>query len=276
MGKKKTVLLIVLLCLAAALLALLLLMRGGEADETLATEFERTADGAIIIPAANAGDEAEEEEDSPLPTAKTAEAAAAGETASAAGTAVPSKATPADASYFADAAFVGDETVMALGRYDYDGLLTEASFYEVDTVTDTSYVRKLLNDGGCGKLYIGLGGREMSYRVDDLRDSLRSAISAVREECPDCIVYLMSVSPVSKYRESVSRALRMDRLPEYNDMLQELAAELGVWYLEITSALVDEEGYLPSDVTEDGVNYTPAHYEGWYERIATHYIGGAQ
>ena len=171
---------------------------------------------------------------------------------------------------------VADETVAALKRYDYDGLLTEAAFYEVDTVTDTGYVRRIKEDGGFGKVYIGLGGRELSYRVDDLRDSLSSAIDALQGEYPDCIIYLMSVSPVSKYRESVSRAIRMDRLPEYNEMLLGLAAEKGAWYIEITSALVDEEGYLPSEVTEDGINYTPGHYAGWYERIATHYIGGSE
>lgn len=270
MDKKKTVLLIALLCVAAALLAVLLVLRGGLSEETqAASRFERTADGAIIIPQSTAG---------PVPTAKTADAADPAASAGAAAAPnvnafVPSKASPASSAYFADAAFVGNETVAALKRYDYDGLLTEAAFYEVETVTDTSYVRKIKDDGGYGKIYIGLGGYELAYRVDDLRDSLSSAISALKEEYPDCIIYLMSVSPVSKYRESVSRALRMDRLPEYNDMLLELAGEKGVWYIEITSALVDEEGYLPSEVTEDGINYTPGHYAGWYERIATHYIG---
>ena len=265
MGKKKTALLITGLCLGVLLVALLIAMRTGVVggDDPLAS-FRRTESGAIILTPASDADDAGE--------------AADGETASGtepdlAEAAAPEQETSAEDDYFADAAFVGNETVAALKRYDYEGLLTQAAFYEVDSVEDTSFVKQIKRDGGCGKLYIGLGGGEMSNRVDDLRDSIAYAIDTIRGENPDCIFYLMSVSPVSKYRESVSRAIRMDRLPEYNEMLQELAAEKGAYYLDITSVLVDEEGYLPSDVTEDGMNFTPAHYAAWYAQIASHYIG---
>lgn len=270
MKKNTTLLLILALCAAVLLFVLVIFLHSGPEDAP-ADDLTRAEDGTIILtPYAD--------EETPAPEMEPAgEAAADAEEAteapsSAGSAAVPEQEKPAKAAYFADAAFVGNETVMALKRYDYDGLLTEASFYEVESVTDTSYVNRIRRDGGCGKLYIGLGAYEMQNRVGDLEDELRSAITEVKTEYPGCIIYIMSVTPVSKYRESVNRNLRMDRLPEYNEMVSALAAELGVWYLEVTSVLVDEEGYLPSEVTEDGMNFTPAHYAAWYERIATHYI----
>ena len=186
---------------------------------------------------------------------------------------VPARTTAADSSYFDDAAFVGNETVVALERYDYDGLFENSEFYEVSSLTNSGYVSYLLERGPYGKIYFGLGGGEMAWRVDDLRSSLDSAIRRIQTQWPGCIIYLMSVSPVSKYRSDISQAIRMDRIGEYNGMLRSLAIDRQVWYLEITSALVNEEGFLPSEVTEDGINYTPGHYQGWYDRIAMHYIG---
>lgn len=264
MSKKKTVLLILALVIVAAALVLLVVLRTGadvpSAAGTAGSTLRRTEDGRIIL--SDVADEPEREE--------------ATEENDVPAVAAPEQEKPADATYFSDAAFVGDETVACLGRYDYDGLLAGAAFYEVETVTDTGYVRQIKNDGGYAKVYFGLGGHEMTYRVDDIRESLSYAIDALREGDPDCVIYLMSMSPVSKYRESVSHTIRMDRLPEYNEMLSELAAEKGAWYIEITSALVNEEGYLPSEETEDGINFTPRYYAGWYERIAAQYIGDPQ
>ena len=268
MDTKKTVLLIVLLCVTAAALVALLVLRGGLGQPDM-PELTRTEDGTIILtpePAAAAT----------VPPAKTADTQHVTAASRWKSSDVPVQIVPADAAYFADAAFVGNETVAALKLYDYDGLLTEAAFYEVETITDTDYVNQIKEDGGYGKIYIGLGGHELAYKADVVRDSLRSAIGSLQAEYPECLIYLMSVSPVSQYRTSVSKAIRMDRIEEYNEMLTELAEEMGVWYLDITSGLVDEEGYLPSEVTEDGLNFTPGHYAAWYEVLAARYIGDTE
>ncbi len=270
--KKKTRLLLILALAAAVLLfVLVLFMRSDTGGDKAASGPARAEDGTIILTPVPEGagetDAPAEDETAEAAPDESAKPKVTGRAA------VPEQQRPAEPSYFADAAFVGNETVMALKRYDYDGLLTEAKFYEVESVTDTGYVNRIRRDGGCGKLYIGLGGYEMVNRVGELEDELRSAIEAIQTNYPDCIIYLMGVTPVSKYRESINKSLNMAVLPEYNEMLELLAEETGAWYIEITSALVDEEGYLPSDVTEDGMNFTPAHYAAWYERIATHYIG---
>ena len=266
MGKKKTVLLIIGLCAAGLIAVLLIALRLGSGQSESITGMRRTESGAIILTPAPDPDADPEDikEDGDEETILQEDVEA------------PEQAVSAEDDYFSDAVFVGNETVGALKRYDYDGLLSQASFYEVESVTDTSYVNQIKKDGGCGKLYIGVGGQEMTNSVSDIRDSISYAIDSVRADDPDCIVYLMSVAPVSKYRESVSRTIRMDRLPEYNEMLARLAAEKNAYYLDITSVLVNEEGYLPSEVTEDGMNFTPAHYAAWYEQIASHYVGESE
>jgi len=266
MDKKKTVALILLLLAAVALLVMILVLRQ-DVSGAETPELTRLEDGTIVLP---------QEPVVTVPPARTTEGTSAPAETPGVDPTVPVRAKRAGSAYFDDAAFVGNETVAALGRYDYDGLLTGAVFYEVDTITETGYVSDIKADGGYGKIYIGLGGYELAYTVGTVRDSLSSAIRSLKAEYPDCVIYLMSVSPVSKYRTSVSKALRMDRLPEYNDMLYELAAETGVWYIEITSALVDEDGFLPSDVTEDGLNYTPGHYQAWYDILATRYVGDSE
>lgn len=265
MDKKKFAVPVMVLTAALLLLTVILLMRGAVTDTEPEPALTRLEDGAIVL--------TPEPQNIAVPTVGTESAPAAARPEG--DPTVPVRLPRAGADYFSDAAFVGDETVASLGRYDYDGLLAEAVFYEVGSVTESGYVNKIKKDGGYGKIYFGLGGNEMANRVDSVRDSLEAAVRALQAEYPGCIIYLMEITPVSEYRSGVSRSIQMERTGEYNEMLYELAVQLGVWYLPVTEALVNEEGYLPSEVTEDGINFTPAHYEAWYEILASRTIGGS-
>ena len=61
-------------------------------------------------------------------------------------------------------------------------------------------------------------------------------------------------------------------MQSFNQMLQDIAREQQVWYLDVYPVLCGEDGYLPSEVTPDGVHFTPAHYQKWFEYMKTHYV----
>ncbi len=277
MEKKTSALVFVGLCvvLAAAVVVLALVIWGRGS----ASREGNAAPAVTVDPAAL--------EDAPvhdvIPAASTV--APADETASAETDAAPA-ATPNDdpevpkraqaltAAYFADAAFVGNDVVTALGLYDYDGLLTEADFFETETITDTGYLKDIkAADKAYGKIYIGLGADELAYKDSRVRENLETALDSLKRDYPGCILYIMSVTPMSQYKESISTAIIQPRALSYNSMLKEIAADKGAWYIDVFTPLGDEDGYIPSEVTMDGIHFTPGHYAAWYETLATHYIG---
>lgn len=190
------------------------------------------------------------------------------------GPAVAAQDAPIPADYFDDAAFLGNSLVSDLDMFDYSGLLTNADFYVQDGLTIQSCADQVskMADTVYGKVYVGLGMNELRTAHDTLRQAFNNLIDRLEENNPGCVIYLMSVSPVSAYKSSSDSSHTLELVLSFNELLQEIATERRVWYLDIYTGLANEEGYLPSEVTNDGIHFTPGHYDSWYEYLREHYV----
>lgn len=180
----------------------------------------------------------------------------------------------AGADYFADAAFLVNSVSQGLDMYDYDGLLTQADFYGTANLAAPDamdYIRQM-QDGDYGKIYIGLGINELWRDTDVLRSCYAQMLEELMSYRTDSIIVLMGVPPVSAYKSSTNANYTRELVAAYNTMLLDLAEEWGVWYLDTGSVLADEEGYLPSEVTEDGIHFTPAWYQRWFALLAENFV----
>lgn len=187
---------------------------------------------------------------------------------------IPAQPLPADGDYFADAAFLVNSVSQGLDMYDYDGLLTRADFYGTEKLTAfdaMDYIRKM-EDGDYGKVYIGLGVNELWRDMDALRGCYMEMLEELMSYSSDSIIVLMGVPPVSAYKSDTNANYTRELVAEYNEMLLGLAEDWGVWYLDTGSALADGEGYLPSEVTEDGLHFTPAWYQRWFTLLAENFV----
>ena len=187
---------------------------------------------------------------------------------------VSEQAEPAPENYFDDAAFLGNSLVNGLDLYDYSGLLSNADFYVTDGLTVQSCAEQVaqMTENVYGKVYVGLGTNEMSTDEDTLLYAFNNLIDRLRENNPGCVIYLMSVPPVSAYKSSSDSSHTLTLVLTVNALLQQIATDRQVWYLDIYSGLADEEGYLPSEVTTDGIHFTPGHYDSWYECLQNYYV----
>ena len=191
-----------------------------------------------------------------------------------AGPELPAQEEPVPEGYYGDAAFIGNSIVQGLQIYDYEGVLSGAAFYAENsmTVLGSSDFEASVNAGGYGKVYIGLGINEIGYDFDDLRAAFTELIGGLRASDPDRLICLMSLTPVSRNSSATSRYFTKDNVLAFNEMLHDIAEREGVWYMDVYSALADEEGYLPADVTADGVHFSSAYYGRWYELFKTNYV----
>lgn len=179
--------------------------------------------------------------------------------------------------YFSDAAFLGNSVVSGLDFYDTNGDLEGADFYAENSMTvlnAESYVNEM-SGRAYGKIYIGLGLNEVDYNRDIVREGFESLVRRLKEDHPGVIIYLMAVTPVSESKSEDDSGFTHDHVESFNRMLYEVAQENHVYYLDEFSVLSDDRGYLPPDVTSDGIHFSPAHYGLWFEYLTTHYIPAA-
>jgi hypothetical protein len=191
---------------------------------------------------------------------------------------VTQRPSPVTTDYFDDAVFVGDSMVMGLDMYDYDEVLAGADFFtdEDMTIADVGDYVSQWETGAYGKIYVGVGIDELSLDQDVLRSQLEDMIDDLQAYDTGALIYLMSVTPISEYKSGTSSVYTQSLALAFNELLQELAQERNVYYLDVYSVLCNSDGYLPSDVTMDGIHFTPAHSSAWFEYIQTHYVGGTE
>ncbi len=178
--------------------------------------------------------------------------------------------------YFADAGFLGNAVTSGLWLYNNDDLLpadATGHWFCADNLTILGAAPYAAQMAGYdfGKIYIGFGINEVNYNKNTVRAAYDTVIDQLQADHPDAIIYLMSVTPVSKYCDE-NLGTRRSGVQAFNDMLQDIARQQQVWYLDVYPVLCGEDGYLPSEVTPDGIHFSPAHYQLWFDYMRTHYV----
>ncbi len=172
--------------------------------------------------------------------------------------------------FFADAAFLGNSLID--GFRLFSGLDTCDYYCATSmTVAGADDLIAQMSQEQYGKIYILLGINEIGYDVDYFIDLYQDMLDTIRENESDADIYIMSLTPVSAYKSSTSDVFTMDRVREYNDALRSLADENECWYVDLCDALAGDDGYLPSEVTTDGVHFTASEYKVWLDYLKTHY-----
>lgn len=178
--------------------------------------------------------------------------------------------TAVDNTFFEDAAFLGNSLID--GFRLFSGLDTCDYYCATSmTVTNTGNLIADMAQQQYKKVYILLGINEIGYDVDYFSGLYQDMLDDIIEKQPDADIYIMSLTPVSAHKSSTSDTFNMDRIATYNDALHELAEENDCYYVDLCEALSGSDGFLPSDVTSDGVHFAAGHYKVWLEYLKTHY-----
>lgn len=185
-------------------------------------------------------------------------------------------------SYFADAAFVGDSRTE--GFQLYSGL-TEGTYFcavgaTVQTVMDKATqegpsgaetILDALSRGSYGKIYVMLGINELGwYRTEEFTEQYAKVIARIREDHPGTAIVIESLPPVSAKQDAKRSYVKNERIVLFNGLLEDLAAAEGCTFLDVASAVMDENGTLPTELTTDGVHLNTAGCKKWLEYLREH------
>lgn len=193
--------------------------------------------------------------------------------------------TQKDISYFNDAAFLGDSRT--LGISDYAGL-EGADFY----CDSGMMIFKLLEEGVTwqktgnkvnlpevlqkkqyGKIYIMLGMNELGYGNTEMYlEQYRQVLQQIREWQPDAIIYIMANLHVSREKNNLETEFNNININDKNAASASLANGTDVFYLDANPLFTDEEGFLNSELTFDGVHLYARYYDAWREFLLEHAV----
>lgn len=121
------------------------------------------------------------------------------------------------------------------------------------------------------KLFLLIGTNDLAAgrTPQQIVDDIRRLVERFRTESRWTKIYIQSLLPVNgrvsdRFKRHYAHAAE---IVETNRLLEALCAEEEIFYLDIHSALADENGDLDQAYTNDGLHLTGAGYMVWRDKI---------
>jgi lysophospholipase L1-like esterase len=184
--------------------------------------------------------------------------------------------------YFSNALFIGDSRTQGLllysnlgnaGYYAARGLTVEQVFKKavVDSASGKLTVSDALSQHAFGKVYLMFGLNELGWNsADKFIEQYGLVIDRVKETQPDAIVYVQSIMPVSAWKSAKDPVHNNTNITRFNEMIEQLANEKNVIYLNVSEGVADGSGVLPDEASSDGMHLNKKYCIKWEEYLRAH------
>ena len=188
-----------------------------------------------------------------------------------------------DDSFFEHSAILGNSLVEGLRLFSNLKTLHYFSATSVSVISATQTKNVRLNNGSMGtlvqslcqqqydKIYIELGINEIGRSVDNFIQYYSGMIDTIRAAEPEADIYIISVLPVTRAKSQSGQVFNMPRINLYNGALYQLAVEKQCYYMDVCSAYLGSDGFLPSNWSSDGVHLYAKYYSVWENCMRTLY-----
>lgn len=177
-------------------------------------------------------------------------------------------------------AFIGDSRTQ--GFIMYNGLKNVQDYSYIGLMVDTAVTKKFVKTSNGEKItlledmknkdiksvYIMLGVNELGWSYPQVfKLKYEELIDEIRKVKPNCKIYVQSIIPVTKSKDQTDKIFNNKNVIKFNKLIQEVASEKDVKYLDVASALVNSEGYLPEEASTDGIHVDKKYCEKWLEYL---------
>ena len=191
-----------------------------------------------------------------------------------------------DMAYFDDALFIGDS--LTQGILTYQAATFENASYAAyigvgpkelisGTVTnikgETVTAMDEIRAANASKVYVLLGTNSLtSYDDESLLHYYEEFMTLLETELPaGTTFYLQAIPPLSADKAATEESYSKTRIQALNEQLAQLAYAHDWHYLDLYSALADENGDLRADYNAgDGIHLNETGYTAWREFLITH------
>lgn len=177
-------------------------------------------------------------------------------------------------------AFIGDSRTQ--GFIMYNGLNKVQDYSYIGLMVDTAISKEFIKTSNGNKItlikdmeskniervYIMLGLNELGWAYPQVfKAKYEELIDKIRQTKPNCEIYVQSIIPVTKTKDKSDKIFNNTRIKQYNQLVKEVVNEKNVKYLDVQTALVNSEGYLPEEASTDGIHLGKTYCEKWLEYL---------
>ncbi|MFV0497854.1 MAG: GDSL-type esterase/lipase family protein [Candidatus Fimivivens sp.] len=187
--------------------------------------------------------------------------------------------------YFDDAVFIGDSLTVGIKLYDVMSNTTVLASTGISL--ENIFTKQTIKQGAqnitildalaqhpAKKVYIMLGANSLQSNFDYLIEQYARLVDEVLQRTgDDTIIYVQSVLPINealfhvKYAPNTTTNADID---QFNEMLSSMAAEKGLYYLDVASVFKDANNAMPESNTPDGMHIISSQYITWFDYLKTH------
>ena len=184
--------------------------------------------------------------------------------------------------YFKDAVFIGDSRTEGFilynnlsdtTAYTHKGLMVNTVFTDPVIQQDgqKKTVMEALADTSFSKVYLMFGINESGWAYSDIFiEKYGEIIDEIRRINPDATIYLQSILPVSQQVSNTHSYITNAKIDSYNQLIQQLAADKQVYYLNVAEAVAGPDGALPEEAAADGIHLKKEYCQTWLSYLETH------
>lgn len=184
--------------------------------------------------------------------------------------------------YYENVVFIGDSRTEALMLYSgissfnaicYKGLsvdkLETKAWVTLPGETEKMTCYDAVSGSFYDSYYLMFGVNELGWsNIDLFIEDFSKLIDHIYSVNPDAVIYVVSILPVTKAKSDSSTVYTLERVQMFNDNLLQMCKDRGdVVYLDLSSAIADADGYLPSEASTDGIHFTSAYCKPLIEYI---------
>ena len=117
-------------------------------------------------------------------------------------------------------------------------------------------------------LMIGINDLGRGGNPDTIAMKTRQIVKRIKAESPRTKIFIQSVLPVNDYYGKFEgHTARWKDIPVTNALLQQIAEEEDITYIDLFSLFANAEGKMNLDYTNDGLHLTGKGYQVWRDAI---------
>lgn len=176
---------------------------------------------------------------------------------------------PQTPDYLTRCAFIGETNIYNLGQA---GMLQPFNVYASEKLNLNNYTKEYvqlgedttirilsaINSANC-PTYLMFGTETLAKNPpDQSADQFGNLLTSVIATAPEATVYVLSIPPVTEDAEKADPPLLNSDIDSYNSKLLDLCNQFNVYYVDVNTALKNNEGKLDRlYALEDGIHLTP-------------------
>ena len=128
--------------------------------------------------------------------------------------------------------------------------------------SDSGSYRDIVTKTDADIVCLMFGLNDMEHSIDNCIPAWENVINYFKQEHPDTIIVVQSVTPVTKAHRFNNKDIQ-----HYNQVLAMLCAKLDVEYIDICDGLYNDEWNLKDEYSFDGIHLNEAGTSVWRENL---------